>query len=160
MSAAIDAWKTSETEMSRALYQTLVPGDVAMADQLHGRYVDLALIQQQGADGLIRKHHARKTDFRTGKKNGIGDHQVQWSKPQQRPRQMSPEAFDALPPTMIVREVSLRLTRQGWRDQYIIVNKNDVLSLNLLESDISCLVWRKVVLQTHHLKTICFGGFS
>jgi hypothetical protein len=49
----------------------LAPGDVAMADQLHGSYVDLALIQQQGADGMIRKHHARKTDFRTGKKTGL-----------------------------------------------------------------------------------------
>ena len=34
---------------------------------------------------------------------------------------MSKEAFDALPQTMSVREVSLRLTRKGWRDQCIIV---------------------------------------
>jgi hypothetical protein len=71
MAATIGAWKTSETEMSRILYSMLAPGDVAMADQLHGSYVDLALIQQQGADGMIRKHHARKTDFRTGKKTGL-----------------------------------------------------------------------------------------
>lgn len=113
--------KTSETEMSRSLYQYLEPKDVAMADQLHGSYVDLALIQQQQADGMIRKHHARKTDFRTGKKNGIGDHQVEWSKPTRCPKHMSKEEFDALPDTMMVREVSLRLTRKGWRDQYIIV---------------------------------------
>ena len=121
LSAAIEPWTTSETEMSRALDQTLDPADVAMADQLHGSYVDLALIQQQRADGMIRKHHARKTDFRTGKKNGIGDHQVQWSKPKQRPKHMSQQEFDALPKTMMVREVSLRLTRKGWRDQCIIV---------------------------------------
>jgi len=156
MSAAIDAWKTSETEMSRALYQTLIPGDVAMADQLHGSYVDLALIQQQGADGLIRKHHARKTDFRTGKKNGIGDHQVQWSKPQQRPRQMSPEAFDALPPTMIVREVSLRLTRQGWRDQYIIVVTTLLDAERYSAEQLTQLYgyrWRAAEVNLRHLKT-------
>ena len=68
---------TSETEMSRALYQTLAPGDVAMADQLHGSYVDLALIAQQQADGMIRKHHARKTDFRTGKKTGLAT--IRWN---------------------------------------------------------------------------------
>ncbi len=50
--------------MSRLLYKHLDPEDVAMADQLHGSYVDLALIRQQAADGMIRKHHARKTDFR------------------------------------------------------------------------------------------------
>ncbi|NEO34521.1 MAG: IS4 family transposase [Symploca sp. SIO3C6] len=119
--AAMASKKTSEAEMSRALYATLEPGDVAMADQLHGSYVDLALSQQQRADGMIRKHHARKTDFRTGKKNGIGDHQVDWSKPSRRPKHMSKEAFDALPDTLTVREVSLRLTRKGWREQCIIV---------------------------------------
>ena len=121
MAAAIGPWKTSETELSRALYQTLQPGYVVMADQLHGSYVDLVLIQQQGADGMLRKHHARKTDFRTGKKHGIGDHQVVWSKPQQRPQHMSPEAFGALPLTLMVREVSLRLSRPGWREQDLIV---------------------------------------
>ena len=35
---------TSETEMSRSLYKDLEPDDVAMADQLHGSYVDLAMI--------------------------------------------------------------------------------------------------------------------
>ncbi len=34
---------------------------------------------------------------------------------------MSQEEFDALPKTMMVLSVSLRLTRQGWRDQCIIV---------------------------------------
>lgn len=117
----ITSRKTSETEMSRSLYQYLEPEDVAMADQLHGSYVDLALIQQQQADGMLRKHHARKTDFRTGKKNGIGDHLVEWTKPKRRPNHMSQEIFDALPETLMVREVSLRLTRKGWRDQCIIV---------------------------------------
>lgn len=121
LTAGMSAWKTSETELSRSLYQTLAPNDVVMADQLHGSYVDLALIQQQGADGMIRKHHARKSDFRRGKKHGIGDHQVEWSKPRRRPNHMSKDAFDALPQTMRVREVSLRLTRQGWREQAIIV---------------------------------------
>jgi hypothetical protein len=34
---------------------------------------------------------------------------------------MSQATFDALPTTLMVREVSLRLTRKGWRDQCIIV---------------------------------------
>jgi hypothetical protein len=84
-------------------------------------YVDLALIQQQGADGMLRKHHARYTDFRKGKKHGIGDHQVKWTKPTRCPEHMSREEFEALPDTLIVREVVLRLTRRVWRDQSLIV---------------------------------------
>lgn len=74
---SIASRQTSETEMSRALYSHLDPGDVAMADQLHGSYVDLALLQLHQADGMIRKHHARKTDFRTGKKTGLAT--IRWS---------------------------------------------------------------------------------
>ena len=156
MSAAIGPWKTSETELSRALYQTLKPGDVAMADQLHGSYVDLALIQPQGADGMIRKHHARKTDFRTGQKNGIGDHQVVWSKPQQRPQQMNPEAFEALPQTMMVREVSLRLSRPGWRDQCMIVVTTLLDAERYSAAQLTELYgwrWRAAEVNLRHLKT-------
>ncbi len=57
----------SEIVMSRLLYKDLAADDVVMADQAYGSYVDLALIQQQGADGVLRKHHARQTDFRKGR---------------------------------------------------------------------------------------------
>lgn len=67
------------------------------------------------------KHHARQTDFRRGKKLGIGDHQVIWHKSKQRPKHMSESEFVALPSTLMVREVCLRLTRRGFRDQTIIV---------------------------------------
>ena len=66
VSACIASWGTSEIVMSRLLYQDLEVGDVVMADQAYGSYVDLAIIRQQGADGVLRKHHARKTDFRKG----------------------------------------------------------------------------------------------
>ena len=105
---------------------------------------------------MIRKHHARKTDFRQGQKNGIGDHQVQWSKPQQRPQQMSPEAFDALPQTMRVREVSLRLTRQGWRDQCIIVVTTLLDAERYSAQQLTQLYgyrWRAAEVNLRHLKT-------
>ncbi|NJL56753.1 IS4 family transposase [bacterium] len=121
VSACIAPWSMSEIVMSRLLYQDLEANDVAMADQAYGSYVDLALIQQQGADGVLRKHHARHTDFRKGCKNGIGDHQVTWQKPAQRPEHMSEAEFAMIPKTLVVREVCLRLSLKGFRDQRIIV---------------------------------------
>ena len=53
----------SEIVMSRLLYGDLEADDVVMADQAYGSYVDLALIQQQGSDGVLRKHHARRLIF-------------------------------------------------------------------------------------------------
>jgi hypothetical protein len=84
----IPAW-TRETELRRSLYSDLTPGDMVMADQLHGNYADLALMQQPGCDGLLRAQQARKTDFRNGKQHGIGDHQGEWRKPTWCPKPMS-----------------------------------------------------------------------
>jgi hypothetical protein len=119
--ACIAPWTTSEIVMSRLLYETLEPGDVLVADQAYGSYVDLALIQQQQADGVLRKHHARQVDFRRGQKFGLGDHQVLWHKPKQRPDHMTQEQFASIPETMLVREVCLRINRIGWRGQQIII---------------------------------------
>ena len=120
-SACIAPWTMSEIVMSRLLYSDLEPNDVVMADQAYGSYVDLALIQQQGADGVLRKHHARHTDFRRGHKNGIRDHQVEGRKPTRCPAHMSEQEFSAIPDTLMVREVCLRLSRKGFRDEFIIV---------------------------------------
>ena len=121
VAACVAAKATSEIVMSRLLYQDLDAGDVAMADQAYGSYIDLALIQQQGADGVLRKHHARKTDFRTGRKHGIGDHQVEWPKPTRCPDHMSAEEFAAIPATLKVREVRVKRSRKGFRDQFIVI---------------------------------------
>lgn len=76
VTATIAPFRSSELVMSRGLYEELDAGDVVLADQAYGSYVDLALIQGQGADGVLRKHHARKTDFRRGKRLGKRDHCV------------------------------------------------------------------------------------
>jgi hypothetical protein len=121
VAACIAPLNWSEIVMSRLLYSDLDPEDVLLADQAYGSYVDLAWVQQQGADAVFRKHHARQTDFRRGKKLGIGDHQVMWHKPKQCPKHMNQSEFAALPSTLMVREVCLRLPRRGFRTQKIIV---------------------------------------
>ena len=113
VSACIAPWTMSEIVMSRLLYGDLEADDVVMADQAYGSYVDLALIQQQGADGVLRKHHARRTDFRKGCKNGIGDHQVQWQKPTRCPAHMSDEEFAAIPDTLMVARSVPETIAQG-----------------------------------------------
>lgn len=69
---------------------------------------------------------------------------------------MSKEAFDALPKTMMVREVSLRLTRKGWRDQCIIVVTTlldaETYSAQALTELYGCR-WRAAEINLRHLKT-------
>lgn len=156
VSACISRWDTSEIVMSRLLYQELEADDIVMADQAYGSYVDLALIQQQGADGVLRKHHARKTNFRTGRKNGIGDHQVTWQKPRQCPAHMSAEEFAMIAKTLVVREVCLRLSLKGFRDQHIIVVTTLLDAQRYSAQELTRLYgwrWSAAEVNLRHLKT-------
>lgn len=68
-----------------------------------------------------RKHHARRCDFRKGKKLGIGDHIVKWQRPLQCPQSMRPAEFEALPTSLAVREVHLLIQQPGFRPKEIIL---------------------------------------
>src|SRR4028118_1477047 len=52
MAGLIEAFNTSELVMARQ-YRMLSPGDVALADQAFGTYVDL--VQSVGADAVFRR---------------------------------------------------------------------------------------------------------
>ncbi len=154
--ACIAAKTTSEIVMSRELYEALAPDEVAVADQAYGSYVDLALIQQQQADGVLRKHHARHTDFRKGERHGPGDHTVTWERPKRCPHHMTAEAFATLPERMRVREVRLKLSRPGWRDQCVIVVTTLLDAKRYPASQLTKLYgwrWQAAEVNLRHLKT-------
>jgi hypothetical protein len=87
---------------------------------------------------------------------GIGDHQVVWDKPQQCPKHMSNEEFEALPSNFIVREVCLRIKQRGFRDKRIIIvttlldaKQYSVQQLTLLYG----LRWSSAEVNLRYLKT-------
>lgn len=156
VSACVAPKTMSEIVMSRLLYENLSPDDVAMADQAYGSYVDLALIRQQQADGMLRKHHARATDFRTGRKNAVRDHQVEWHKPSTTPAHMSTDEFAAIPETLMVREVCLRLPRKGFRHQFVIVVTTLLDAKRYTAEHLTQLYgwrWQAAEINLRHLKT-------
>lgn len=121
LEVAIAGLRTSEWKLARQLYATLQSDDVVVADSAYGTYVDLALVRLANADAVFGKHHARQCDFRRGKKLAIGDHIVQWQRPQQCPQSMSPAEFEALPTSIAVREVHLLIQQPGFRPSEIIL---------------------------------------
>ncbi|MFK8182471.1 MAG: IS4 family transposase, partial [Phormidesmis sp.] len=156
LEAAIAPFNTSEWELSRQLYATLAPEDVVVADRAYGSYVDLAWVQQTGADGLFRKHYARKCDFRRGKKLGIGDHLVTWQRPQQCPKSMTREDFEAIPTQLEVREVHLLIRRPGFRPiQVILVTTlgDPKVYPKAKLADLYGLRWQATEVNFRHLKT-------
>jgi hypothetical protein len=154
--ACIGHFRISELVLSRMLYGELEPNDLALADQAYGNYVDLALVRQQGADGIFRKHYARQTDFRRGKRLGNGDHLVTWFKPKVRPNHMTEEVFAALPEKLEVREVKLCIVRPGYRAQiiYLVTTLLDAkiyTTQKLLE--LYGMRWQAAEINLRHVKT-------
>lgn len=155
MEVLIAGFKTSEVVLARQLYKTLMPGEVVLADRALGTYVDLVLVKSQQADAVFRKHQSRKTDFRRGKRLGIGDHLVTWSKPKRRPNHMSADEFTALPDQVLVREVHLLILQQGFRPKEIILVTTLLDSKVYTKAKLAQLYrWRwEVEVDLRHVKT-------
>ncbi len=113
--------KTGENQLFRGLMHRLDAGDVVLADRYYASYWDLALLRQRDVDLVSRLHQMRHADFRRGAHLGKTDHRVAWEKPP-RPSWMDEAIYAALPETLEVREVRVRLAIPGFRVQeYVLV---------------------------------------
>ncbi len=156
LDAMLATFSTSELTLARQLYQQLHAQDVVLADSAFGTYADLALVQAAGADGVFRKQHARKTDFCTGKKLGIGDHIVTWFRPAKSASALAEQDFARLPATLLVREVHLLLYRKGFRPKEIILVTTLLDSQQYSKQKLADLYdrrWQAAEVNLKHLKT-------
>jgi len=111
---------------------------VLLGDDAFSAYVHLAMLKSRGADGVFPTHHARRVDFTPHRAGGpdapagapgsrwIGslgrdDQLVEYFKPPHCPRWMTPEEFDAIPPSMVVREIRRAVHRKGFRPMRVTV---------------------------------------
>jgi hypothetical protein len=123
LDAAIGSYQgkhTGETSLFRQLHDVLKQGDIYLADRCFGGWCDLMLLLLQGIDVVVRKHQARATDFRTGRRLGKDDHLVVWQRPR-RPSWMTEEQYALLPAELTLREVRVRVTKRGFRPKEILV---------------------------------------
>ena len=102
-----------ESSLFRCLWPQLDPGDIVLGDRAFCSYGSLAMLQAQGNDGVFRLHQKRRIDFREGKRLGADDRLLVWSKPEQRPAGLTPEQYAALPATLEVRMVRLKVAATG-----------------------------------------------
>ena len=96
------------------------PGDVFLGDCCFSAYFMLALLQARGVDAVVRQHQCRRTDFRRGQRLGPGDHVVRWQRPT-RPEWMDEATYAAMPATLGVREVKVRVQIPGFRVRQLVV---------------------------------------
>jgi hypothetical protein len=154
--------QTGENSLLRGLHDVLAEGDIILADRYFSGWSDIALPLQRGIDIVVRKHQARRTDFRTGERLGKDDHLVHWTRPQ-RPKWMSAEQYVTLPDELTLREVRIRVAQKGFRTRSLVVVTTLLDAEQYPPEEIALLYRRrwqaelhlrslKIVLQMDHLR--------
>jgi hypothetical protein len=133
----LDAWMsplgTSDLAHIAEAHLHLSPGDILIGDDTFAGYPQLAGCVQNGLHALVPSHHLRIVDFKKGRphtvegKNAVAglprsrwvkslgkeDQLVELFKPKQRPLSLSPAEYDALPDSIVVREIRRTVRRPG-----------------------------------------------
>jgi hypothetical protein len=130
--------QTGETALFHGLQHNLEPGDILLADRYFSSFWELALTRQRGADLVCRLHQRRRVDFRRGRRLGPADHVVEYAKPA-RPDWMDEASYQALPATLAVREVRVRVCQPGFRTKVLVVVTTLLDAEALPRSDVAIL---------------------
>jgi hypothetical protein len=97
-------------------------GEVLVADRGFCAWWLMALAQEQGADVLLRLHQSRRADMRQGRSLGREDRLQIWPKPPRPARcPLSVEQYAALPESLSVRVLRLRLESKGQRTTQVML---------------------------------------
>jgi hypothetical protein len=135
----LDAWasplRTGDIAQLAEVHVHLDPGDVLIGDESFNSYAHLAMLMRLGLHGLFPLHRKRIVDFTRGRPHstarcgreriagmprsrwvkslGKQDQLVEYFKPPDVPAWMSREEYDALPASIIVRELRRTVCRPG-----------------------------------------------
>lgn len=132
--------RTHEACRVAALHDQLQAADVLVYDRAGCSYAHLALLLKRNLHAIFRVHQKQIVSFRPGRKHkgqcrkgqragkpgsrwikrlGKHDQLVQWFKPKPKPRWMDQEAYDALPDSIVLREVRYAVQRKGFRSRVV-----------------------------------------
>jgi len=118
--AAYSGKLTGEGALLRQLLSCFRPREIAVMDRYYCSYMMIALMLNGQVDVCCSRHHARKTDFRRGKRLGKHDHLIVWHRPS-RPAWMDQATWEKIPTTLMLRELQYTITEPGFRTQKMIV---------------------------------------
>jgi hypothetical protein len=111
---------TGEPALLRALLDGLATDEIVLGDRYFGSFFMLESLMQREVDGLFRMYQGRKFDFRRGRRLGVEDHLVTWTKPK-RPDWMDEETYAQIPDEMTVRELRFKVEQPGFRVDNVVL---------------------------------------
>ena len=99
---------TGETSLFSQVMNSLLSGDLLMADRYYCTYAIIALMLAKGVPVLFPIHARKNADFKKGIKLGARDHLIEWKKPKQKPVWMTELDYADLPELITVREFKVK----------------------------------------------------
>jgi hypothetical protein len=167
-------------ELSRVpqIHPAMEPGDVLVTDRGLSSYAPIALLVQAGLHALMRVGARQIVDFtphrpfvmpgtrRTPQIKGLPrsrwimahgqqDQRVEWFKPKTCPPWLDQETFEALPASLILRELRYQVSQPGFRSRLITLVTTLVDVAYYPKDDLAELYFKRWEAETHlrQLKT-------
>ena len=112
-----------EITLFRGMWESFQPRDILVMDRAYCAYHDLFLCLEKLIDAVVRKHQSRKEipSSHALKIVSENDRWVEWKKPRKCPKHVSIKAWQAVPETLKVRQITLRVEVPGFRSQTIVL---------------------------------------
>lgn len=106
------------------MFRWLTPGDVVLLDRAYGSFLHLQMLLAKQMHACIRLKRPLVSApwstcrYRRLRKLSRQDYLVIWHRPQQRPHWMSLRRWGQVPQQIVLRQISYRLLRKGYRTQH------------------------------------------
>ena len=113
--------KDHDCRLLQKLLSCFQKGDVVLADRGFSSYANLAVLQAHGVEAVLRLHHFRKLDWRSGRRLGQRDRVVRWSKGPCQGQLWTRAQWEELPEHLEVRVVEIQVPVAGFRTQKLVL---------------------------------------
>ena len=115
----LGALEISERELWRGIWETLERGDVVLGDRGFCSLGEFWWLRRRGVDCVTRLNARRSARMLPVHRLGQDDWLVVWLKMKQPPKWFTPEQWAAVPPLLLVRQVTLSIPIKGFRTQQV-----------------------------------------
>lgn len=121
MRALSSATNADQSESFRNLWKSFGRGDVVSADRNLCSYAHFCFLALRGVDCVMRNNQRRTVGLTLGKRPGKGDRLIAWHKSSAYPTWPAKRRWDALPDTLLVREITFGISEPGFRTRRIVI---------------------------------------
>lgn len=117
----VSSLNTGERTLFRSIWDQLTPDTIVLCDTGFCGYTEFVLLKRRGVDCVMHNHQRRKTGLRELTRFGRHDRLVAWFKGANRPDWITRQAWNELPETFLVREITVMVEVPGFRSKTVIL---------------------------------------